>query len=91
MLGNSGNDGCGGFCFVLFFYFLIWVFGSGRILVGNGGSGGHGGGVVVIGLFDIFLLMSLLGLCLGFFFQFRFLVLMGFWWAVGSGQWWEWW
>ena len=36
-----------------FFYFLIWVFGSGGILVGNGQwwCGGHGGSMVVIGLF----------------------------------------
>ena len=43
-----------GFVLFCFFIFLIWVFGSGRILVGNGGSGGHSGGMVVIGLFDIF-------------------------------------
>ena len=41
---------------VFVFFFLIWVFGSGEILVGNGqwwrgGHGGGGGGVVMIGLF----------------------------------------
>ena len=91
MLGNGGNDGCGGFCFVLFFYFFIWVFGFGRILVGNRGSGGHSGGMVVIGLFDIFFNEFAGFVSRFFFFQFRFLVSMGFWWAVGSGQWWEWW
>ena len=88
MLGNGGNDGCGGFCFVLFFYFLIWVFGSGRILVGNGGSGGHGGGVVVIGLFDIFF-----NEFAGFVSRFFFFLNLGFWFrwdfggqlAVGNG------
>ena len=35
---------------VVFFFFLIWVFGSSGILVGSG-HGGGGGGVVMIGLF----------------------------------------
>ena len=72
------------FCFVFLFFNL--GFGSGRILVGNGGSGGHGGGVVVIGLFDIFFNEFAGFVSRFFFFQFRFLVPMGFWWAVGIGN-----
>ena len=42
-----GLDGLDVAVIWFFFFFLIWVFGSGGILVGSG----HGGVVVLIGLF----------------------------------------
>ena len=62
-MGNSGVvlvtrlfgflNGFGGYLIGFFFFFLIWIFGFSRILVGSGQwwRGGHGGGVVVFGLF----------------------------------------